>query len=253
MEILNDKIEAFLFVDESQKHESAFGNGYGFSNGRWFGCGLGDGNSFANGYGYGDEYGNGKGKGYGHAFGAGGLFGKGNGSGFKFEDWDREKRGRGDGTGISEYNGNKVYKIDRIPTIIENVKGNIAKGYTLKHNVILVPCYIAKVGNFFAHGKTAHEALVDATMKYGENNPLEERIAAAIKMYPTLDTVVSHQELYILHHVLTGSCKFGRDEFAKAHNLDPNNGEMTMCEFIELTKLAYGGDVIKQLKKAYCQ
>ena len=175
--------------------------------------------------------------GYGNGYGNGNGYGDGNGN--------------GDGYGIAEINGKKVYKVDGVPTIIESIKGNIAKGYTIRHNVELVPCYVAKVGNYFAHGETSHEALQAAQEKYDENRPLSERIADTVRKYPTLDTKVSHSELYSLHHVLTGSCKFGRDEFARAHGLDTKNGEMTMREFIELTKDAYGRDAILQLKGAY--
>lgn len=223
MEILEDKIKTFLTVGKDD------GTGYG--------CGrigrLGDGTGYGSVYGYGDGYcnigdcGDGKGNGYG------------------------DGKGNGDGSGISEINGYKVYSVDHTPTIITNVRNNLAKGYTIRGNTLLVPCYIAKVGNYFAHGETIHEAMQAATEKYEENRPLEERIADAIKKYPTLDTVVPHKELYSLHHVLTGSCKFGRDEFAKAHNLDPNKGEMTMRKFIELTKSAYGGDIIRQLEQTY--
>ena len=145
----------------------------------------------------------------------------------------------------------KVWKVDNRPTIITNIHGNIAEGYTLQCNVILVPCYIAKVGSYFAHGDTAHQAMQDAQEKYEENKPLSERIADAVAKYPTLDTVVSHTELYALHHTLTGSCRFGRNEFAASHRLDPENGEMTMREFINLTIDAYGGDAIKELLYAY--
>ena len=159
--------------------------------------------------------------------------------------------GYGDGSGISEINGMKVWKVDGVPTIITNIHGNIAEGYTLKQNVNLVPCYIAKVGNCFAHGTTAHQALQDAQEKYETNKPLSERIADTVAKYPTLDTVVSHTELYALHHTLTGSCRFGRDEFAANHGLDPEQGEMTMRQFINLTMDAYGGDAIKELLHAY--
>ena len=90
-----------------------------------------------------------------------------------------------------------------------------------------------------------------AQEKYNNNRPLHEKIADIIKKYPSFNTMVLHSELYSLHHVLTGSCKFGRDEFVKAHGLDPNNGEMTIRDFIKLTKNAYGGDIILQLKEAY--
>ena len=160
---------------------------------------------------------------------------------------DGSGSGYGSGYGISEINGMKVWKVDDVPTIITNIHGNIAEGYTLQHNVLLVPCYIAKVGNYFAHGATAHQALQDAQEKYETNKPLSERIADTVAKYPTLDTVVSHAELYALHHTLTGSCRFGRDEFAANHGLDPEQGEMTMRQFINLTIDAYGGDAISTI------
>lgn len=219
MDLLEDKIKTFLTTD--------YGKGYGFSfgfGGRYgclCGCVMG------HWYRYSDGYGDGKGNGYGDGI------------------------GNGCGSGISEINGYKVYSIDDTPTIITNVRNNLAKGYTIRGNTQLVPCYIAKVGNYFAHGETIHEAMQAATEKHEENRPLEERIADVIKKYATLDTVVPHKELYSLHHVLTGSCKFGRDEFAKAHNLDPNKGEMTMRKFIELTKSTFGGDVIRKLEQTF--
>ena len=201
MEVLEDKIEAFLDAG----YGSADGDGYGS--------------------GYGDGYGSGYGDGYGY--------------------------GSGDGCGISEINGMRVWEVDNTPTIITNVKGNIAQGYTIRHNVELVPCYLAKVGNYFGHGETAHEALYAAQEKYETNKPLSERIADTVAKYPTLDTVVSHTELYALHHILTGSCRFGRDKFAANHGLDLEQGEMTMRQFINLTIDAYGGDAIKELLHAY--
>ena len=219
MEILNEQIEKFLDV--------SYGDGYGY--------GYGDGYGSGSGYGYGDGSGSGSGDGYGYGYGSG--FGYGDGS----------------GDGITEINGMKVWKVDGVPTIITNIHGNIAEGYTLQRNVILVPCYIAKVGKYFAHGATAHQALQDAQEKYETNKPLSERIAYTVAKYPTLDTVVSHTELYALHHTLTGSCRFGRDEFAANHGLDPEQGEMTMRQFINLTMDAYGGDAIKELLHAYTQ
>ena len=189
--------------------------------------------SSGDGSGYSSGDGSGDGSGYGYGYGSG--------SGYS----------SGDGSGISEINGMKVWKVDGVPTIITNIHANIAEGYTLQGNVILVPCYIAKVGNYFAHGTTAHEALQDAQEKYEQNKPRSERIADTVAKYPTLDTVVSHTELYALHHTLTGSCRFGRDEFAANHGLDPEQGEMTMRQFINLTMDAYGGDAIKELLHAY--
>ena len=179
---------------------------------------------YGNGHGYGDGHGNGYGDGYGHGYGY--------------------------GDGILEIDGHQVYKVDGIPTIIESVHGNYAKGYTLKQNVILVPCYIAKVGDYFAHGATLHEAMADAEAKYNQSLPLEERIKNTIAKYPTLDTIVPNRELFTLHNLLTHSCKFGREQFCANHGISLDDS-MTMQEFIDRTRTDYGCDVIIQLERAY--
>lgn len=197
------------------------------------------------GYGKGDGNGNGDGKGNGNGNGDGNGDGDGDGNGYGYGD--------GDGYGISEYDGKRVYNIDNVPTIIENVKGDVAKGYTLRKNTQLVECFIAKCGGFFAHGKTAKQAMIDARAKYEQNKPLTERIADTIKKYPTLDTVVPNEELYVLHNILTGSCSFGRDEFVRRHGIDVKNGSMTMKDFIDITRNDYGGSAIVKLERKYEQ
>ena len=210
---------------------------------RFLGYGSGDGSGDGNGDGYGDGKGNGKGYGDGNGKGNGDGYGKGNGYGY----------GKGNGYGISEYDGKRVYNIDNVPTIIENVKGDVAKGYTLRNNTQLVECFIAKCGGFFAHGETAKQAMLDARAKYEQNKPLTERIADTIKKYPTLDTVVPNEELYVMHNILTGSCSFGRDEFVRRHGIDVKNGSMTMKDFIDITRNDYGGNAIVKLERKYEQ
>ena len=208
---------------ESIERFLGYGNGYGDGYGDGNGYGYGDGNGYGNGNGYGDGYGDGDGDGY------------------------------GDGKGISEYDGKCVYNIDNVPTIIENIKGDIAKGYTLRNNTQLVECFIAKCGGFFAHGETAKQAMLDARAKYEQNKPLTERIADTIKKYPTLDTIVPNEELYVLHNILTGSCAFGRYEFVRRHGIDVKNGSMTMKDFIDITRKEYGGSAIVELEREYRQ
>ena len=141
--------------------------------------------------------------------------------------------------------------VDDTPTLIDSVHGNYAVGKILNSDLTTTPCYIAKVGNFFAHGETLKQALADAQKKYESNKPVEERIADFIKQYPSLDSVAEHSDLYRWHNTLTGSCTFGRDTFARDHNLDKDNGTMTIQEFINLTRNAYGGNIIKQLEETY--
>lgn len=183
--------------------------------------GNGDGNG--NGYGYGNGYGN----------------GNGNGDGY--------------GYGIKTYDGQAVYVVDGTKTLIESVHGSYAKGYILNGDLTLSPCYIAKRGNFFAHGGTLAEAVRDAESKYAQNLPTEERIRLFVEAHPTdqPNTRYPAKDLYEWHHTLTGSCDAGRRAFAKEHDIDLTSATLTVEEFISLTRNAYGGDVIKQLAEHY--
>lgn len=173
--------------------------------------------------------------------------GDGYGSGYGYGYGD----GSGSGYGIKSYNGYEVYIIDNMQTIIYSVHGNIARGATINSDFTLADCYIAKYEDYFAHGETAKQAMADAQSKAYQNKPIEERIGYVIEKYPDVDVPIEHSALFSLHNFLTGSCLFGRQEFAKAHSIDPEHGAMTMREFIHLTKDAFGGDNICQLADAY--
>lgn len=179
--------------------------------------------------------------------------GMGNGYGYGIGDGYGYGYGIGDGFGhnIATYNGYDVYLIDCIPTIITHLHGNIAKGFIAKDNLFIVPCYVARVDNYLAHGSTAKEALADAQAKYKQNRPLEERIADFKAQYPNLTDIAPNTELYRWHSILTGSCAFGRQHFAEQHNIDIDNGSMSVLNFIELTINQYGGNAIEQLKESY--
>ena len=151
---------------------------------------------------------------------------------------------------IKEYNGQRIYMIDDVPTLIDRVRGDYAKGSILRDDLSLHPCYIARVGNSFAHGDTLHQALADATAKELEDQPIEERIARFVSEFPDPDKAVPFKSLYTWHHVLTGSCTMGRDEFTRSHSLDTAK-DYTPRYFIEITAHAYGGEAIRQLAESY--
>ena len=137
------------------------GDGYGSGCGDGSGCGSG----YDSGCGYGYGFGDGSGSGYGCGCGCG--------------------YGCGD---IKALNGNIVDYIDSVPTIITQVRGNIACGYIVKKDLTLEPCYIAKAGNYFAHGKTLKDALKDAEAKEMREMPIEERIEKFIEVFGSLDS-----------------------------------------------------------------
>ena len=196
--------------------------------------------------GYGKGYGKGYGSGYGYGCGDGYADGSGNGHGYG------SGSGRSNDRGIVEIEGYKVYAVDGMPTIITAIHGNVAQGLLLKKNTHLVPCYIAKDGANFAHGKTLHEAYAALQEKLYDDSTEEERIGAFIEKFPEYDTPYSNEDLYHYHHVLTGSCEMGRQSFKESHGL-ALEGTMTVREFVELTKDAYNGDIIKELPREYGQ
>ena len=155
-------IDIFLKIEK----KTGSGDGYGS------GSGAGYGSSFGNGSGYGDVSGSGDGDGSGSGYGSG--YGPGYGSGYGYSYGDGDGSGSGYGDGIVEYNHQKVYKIDGVSTIIDSVHGNYANGKILRDDLTVRECFIAKCGNFFAHGETIKQALSDASEKYNENKPLSE-------------------------------------------------------------------------------
>ena len=159
--------------------------------------------------------------------------------------------GDGDGDGIPEFNGRKVYRIDGVPTLIDSVHGSFAIGHILNSDFTLTPCYISKVENSFAHGETLAKALKDARSKAMERMPLEKRIEKFREQYPDPDKLTPARELYDWHHVLTGSCEMGRNQFARDHGINVDKDAFTVREFITLTRNAYGSTAIRELAEAY--
>ena len=172
--------------------------------------------------------------------------GSGDGDGYGYGSGS----GDGSGSGVKSYNRQTVHMIDGVATIITSVVGNIAKGYILRA-MELRRCYIAKCGDYFAHGETREAAMADAQRKYDDNKPEEERIADFIRDFPTLDSVVPCSRLFVCHNRLTGSCEMGRREFCRRHGINVESDSMTVAEFINITKNEYGGDTIRRLEQEY--
>lgn len=182
----------------------------------------------------GDGDGDGDGSGYGYGFG----YGYGDGDGFGF------------GYGIKEMNGDKVYVIDDVQTIIKSVRDNIAQGFILNNDLTLQPCYIVKEQNKFAHGDTLHDAFMSLQEKLYDGSTEEERIEAFRKKFPDYDTPYPNRDLFAYHHVLTGSCRMGRESFCKNKGISLNDAT-TVRQFVLLTKNSYGSATIRKLPQAY--
>lgn len=219
-----ERLKIEEFIDPENRYGAGYGSGFGYA----YGFGYGSGNGFGSGYGNGDGDGEGSGDGDGY------------GSGYESKD----------GSGIPKsVNGEKIYMIDGVPTIIRHVRGNIAKGVILKNGLQLGDCFVVKQDEHFAHGETLAKAMEALREKLLQDMPEEERIKAFVenhdaeKQYPNMD-------FFDWHHRLTGSCEMGRRAFAERHNVDLN-GSMTVAEFIRLTENDYGGNVIRKLRAHY--
>ena len=245
---MEDLINKFL----TPSFGSGSGSGYGYysGDGDGSGSGCGDGDGSGSGWGYsdgsGDGYGSGSGDGYGYDSGSGDGSGSDSGSG----DGYGSGSGHDYGDGVLKYSGQTVCLIDRMPTIIESVKGNYAKGYTIQRDLTLKPCYIAKVGDFFAHGATLQDAIKDAQIKHDTNLPEEERIQMFVKEFKSKGLYPA-KLFFDWHNILTGSCEYGRKDFCRVNNIDIENDMMTVKEFLSLTKNAYGRDIIEKLIQLY--
>ena len=241
MESLENKIREFVSVS------SGYGDGSGFGSGDGFGSGYGDGSGFGSGDGFGSGYGDGSGFGSGNGDG----FGSGNGYGYGFGSGDGFGSGYGDGSGkIKTYNRQRVYYIDDVPTLIDRVRNNVARGYIINADKTISDSYIVRIGNSFAHGKTLHAAHSDAMFKHMRNIPEEERIAEFIKAYPDLNTEYPCKDLFKWHNILTGSCEMGRMQFCKDYQIDLDS-QYSIRFFLDITKDAYGGEVIKRAREMY--
>ena len=131
-----------------------------------------------------------------------------------------------------------------MPTVIERIHGTVAQGMIIRKDLTTWPCFIARVGNCFAHGSTAREAYNDAQEKDLQSRPVEDRIAEFIASHPDPDS--EYGDLFKWHHILTGSCEFGRKEWCKQHGLMPTDS-ITVRQFLLDTCNDYGGNVIRMV------
>ena len=186
--------------------------------------------SDGNGSGYGD------GSGYGNGSGDGSGSGYGNGDGY--------------GDGLKSINNQVVHLIDGVQTVLVHIKSNVAKGFIVRSDLTTINCFVVKQGNIFAHGETLRDAQKNLEGKLFNDLSVEERIGEFLKVFTSKNKKYPNTMFFEWHNKLTNSCDIGRKTFAKDHQIDVENGAMTVKEFIELTKNNFGGDAIKKLENA---
>ena len=239
--VTREEVERFLSVKSNNNYCGCLGSDSG--DGFGIGCGYCNGSGYRDGYGYGNGGYSGCGDGHSNGSGDGSGFSEGYGS----ED------GSGEGGDVSVMNvktfkGHIIDYIDYVPTIIANIHNNVASGFIISFDMTLIPCYVAKAGNYFAHGKTLKDAVEDAQAKEMGEMPIEERIDKFIEVFGSLDSEHTGKEFYDWHNILTGSCRMGRDKFCEDNNIDLTK-KYSVRYFLNITKNSYGGDIIKKIIK----
>jgi hypothetical protein len=237
--------------DKVTKWLAGSGDGYGDGDGYSSGDGDGDGSGYGpgsgGGYGEGDGYGPGSGGGSGDGYGSG--YGPGNGDGYGSGSGYGSGYGSGDGDGykINSHNGKRVYYVDDVPTIINSIHGNLAKGCMIGDDMQLTKCYIAKSAEhgMFAHGATVNDAVSALQTKIFAILDVDARISEFKKKFKPGHSYPG-TEFYTWHNLLTGSCKMGRDEFIRSKGIDIN-AMYTPEQFFDIVKGAYGWNVISRL------
>ena len=184
-----------------------------------------------------DFSGDGSGSGYGYGYGDGSGDGDGYGDGYC------------DGSGLKSLCGEPVYMIDGVPTIITGLRGSVAMGFIVMTDLSKRKTFVVKGGGKFAHGEDLHAAQAALEEKLFDDMPIEEKLEAFREKF-TPGEAYTVADFYDWHHRLTGSCTQGRDAFAQGHELSMNDA-MTPEEFIDLTKDAFGGRIIRQLAEYY--
>jgi hypothetical protein len=96
----------------------------------------------------------------------------------------------------------------------------------------LQSCYLAKVGNHWAHGKTAKEAIQDATDK-AVIDMNQSEVVAEIK--------ASGKVTLAQYRAITGACREGCRQFLQSIR-KPDATELSLAEAKELVKGHYGYD-----------
>ena len=190
-------------------------------------------NGYGDGSGYGSGYGSGSGSGYGSGYG----YGDGSGDGYGY------------GYGLKSLCGEPVYMIDGVPTIITGLRGSVAMGFIVMTDLSKRKTFVVKGGGKFAHGEDLHAAQAALEEKLFDDMPIEEKLEAFREKF-TPGEAYTVADFYDWHHRLTGSCSQGRDAFAQDHGLSMSDA-MTPEEFINLTKDAFGGRIIRQLAEHY--
>lgn len=184
---MTEALRRFLSIPTGYGYGFGSGAGSGFGEKGGDGCGTGCGSGSGFGEKGGDGYGTGSSSGRGNEFGfcygdehgsgAGSSEGYGNEFGFGFGCGEQDEA-----DGLITFAGNLVHYINGLATVINRVRGNIAKGFVVNENLTTSPCYVAKHLGLFAHGETIEKAEAALQIKIFDNMDPHEKTDVLMKM-----------------------------------------------------------------------
>ena len=180
--------------------------------------------------------GSGSGSGEGSGWGSGEGWGSGLGSG----------SGLGLGYTLMILYGRIVHYIDGIPCLPVSAHGDtMAVDVIDEQDWTLSRAYVARWQGEAAHGETVRKAVEAAKNKYFARMDPGEKKRQLLDLFAEKGRLTV-KELYAWHGRITGSCEFGRSRFQEEHGLKDDD-TLSLEEFVELTRNAYGGDLIASL------
>lgn len=77
---------------------------------------------------------------------------------------------------------------------------------------------------------------------------MENRVKKFKAEFPDYDKKVEAQRLFEWHHILTGSCLMGREQFCKDRGIDYKHGMYSVNEFLKICEGAYGWEQVREIK-----
>lgn len=146
---------------------------------------------------------------------------------------------------LKKFKGNEVYYIDNIPCYFLAIKRNTAKVQVIKNDFTTELQYISKQGSLFAHGKTKDESLQSVLDKHFASLSFSEKKSEFVLKFKKNETYKA-QIFFDWHHILTGSCKYGRLDFIQSRGIKLDS-EMSVIDFLTITQSEYNGNIIKEI------
>ena len=155
---------------------------------------------------------------------------------------------------ILRHEGEEVHYIDDIPCIVRSIHDDwLAVDVISTEDFTTKRAFVAKVNGVVAHGDTLRDAIQAAHDKFMASLNREERCKMFKEQFPELNKLYKAMDFFNWHGTVTGSCSFGRTEFANRKKINIETDVLTVNEFFALTDKEYGSDTIALLKTYYEQ